>query len=100
MVVSLAIDLLMTDTPAMVAFQLSIAYDTALGELFCFFFIDINECSEGVAECEQNCHNNNGSYTCSCSAGYELADDGFHCTGKLYNHKINIHEGKVNNNTA
>ena len=59
-----------------------------------FFFIDIIECSEGVAECEQNCHNNNGSYTCSCSAGYELADDGFHCTGKLY---INIHEGKVNN---
>ena len=43
---------------------------------------DVDECSEGVAECEQNCHNNDDSYTCSCSAGYELADDGFNCTGK------------------
>jgi fibulin 1/2 len=45
--------------------------------------VDIDECRTGVDECEQNCHNNNGSYTCSCNAGYKLADDGFHCIGKI-----------------
>ena len=44
--------------------------------------VDIDECSTRVAECEQNCHNNDGSYTCSCNSGYKLADDGFHCDGK------------------
>ena len=42
---------------------------------------DIDECATQVDECEQNCHNNNGSYRCSCNAGYKLNDDGFHCDG-------------------
>ena len=44
---------------------------------------DINECVEGTDQCAQNCHNNIGSYTCSCNTGYELNNDGFRCDGKL-----------------
>ncbi|XP_066022017.1 uncharacterized protein [Pocillopora verrucosa] len=31
------------------------------------------------AQCEQNCHNTLGSYTCSCVSGYQLAADGKSC---------------------
>ena len=44
-------------------------------------FIDIDECSTGVDECDQNCQNNIGSYECSCNSGYILNDAGFHCNG-------------------
>ena len=44
---------------------------------------DIDECAEGSHSCEQNCHNNVGSYTCSCRAGYRLAADGRSCIGEL-----------------
>ncbi len=45
---------------------------------------DINECAEGIDACAQNCHNNIGSYTCSCNTGYRLASDGFACDGKNF----------------
>ena len=41
---------------------------------------DIDECAEGTDACEHNCHNNAGSYTCSCNFGFQLYD-GFHCRG-------------------
>ena len=42
--------------------------------------IDIDECASDNGGCDQNCHNNNGSYTCSCNTGY--ASSGFHgCVG-------------------
>ena len=45
--------------------------------------IDIDECNEGSALCEQNCSNNNGSYTCSCKKGFIIETDGISCTGML-----------------
>ncbi|XP_072175589.1 uncharacterized protein [Diadema setosum] len=33
---------------------------------------DLDECAEGLDECEQICGNTLGSYTCSCRGGYEL----------------------------
>ncbi len=42
---------------------------------------DINECDLGIDRCDQNCHNNIGSYTCSCNAGWRLDFDGFRCNG-------------------
>ena len=45
------------------------------------WFIDIDECTTGVDECDQNCQNNIGSYECSCDSGYILNDDGFRCNG-------------------
>ena len=44
---------------------------------------DINECAEGTDDCAQNCHNNVGSYTCSCNTGYRLNADGFGCDGNI-----------------
>ena len=45
-------------------------------------FIDIDECLEGTNGCTQNCHNNIGSYTCSCHIGYRLAADQRTCIGE------------------
>lgn len=47
------------------------------------FFSDINECAEGTHQCAHACHNTNGSYTCSCRAGYALNSDGRDCDGTL-----------------
>ena len=33
---------------------------------------DIDECSLGTAECNQGCHNEEGSFNCTCYDGYEL----------------------------
>ena len=49
---------------------------------------DIDECASDNGGCEQNCHNNNGSYTCSCNTGY--ASNGFHGCGK-YEIVLNSH---------
>ena len=45
--------------------------------------IDIDECaSDATNNCEQVCHNTQGSYTCDCDAvGYELDENGFTCQG-------------------
>ena len=45
---------------------------------------DIDECVEGTHQCAQNCHNNIGSYTCSCRDGYRLNVDERACDGKPY----------------
>ena len=47
-------------------------------------YTDVDECADGVSECDQNCHNNNGSYTCSCYVGFALNNDGLHCDGNLH----------------
>lgn len=44
--------------------------------------IDINECAEGTDRCAQNCHNNVGSYTCSCNVGFRLNVNGYGCDGE------------------
>lgn len=45
-------------------------------------YTDINECAEGTDRCAQNCHNNVGSYTCSCNVGFRLNTNGYGCDGK------------------
>ena len=44
--------------------------------------VDINECAEGTHQCDQNCHNNVGSYACSCNTGYRLNSDDRACDGE------------------
>ena len=51
---------------------------------------DINECAEGTHECEHNCHNTIGSYTCSCRTGYSLNADGRACDGKVFAYKYEV----------
>ena len=43
---------------------------------------DVDECATDMDNCQHNCHNNNGSYTCTCRTGYRLNSDGRHCDGK------------------
>lgn len=49
----------------------------------CLLFTDINECLiAGSNQCNQNCHNTVGSYTCSCRDGYSLDSNRFGCSGR------------------
>ena len=43
---------------------------------------DVDECATDVDNCEHNCSNNNGSYTCTCRQGYRLHSNGRQCDGK------------------
>ena len=47
----------------------------------CMSLIDINECSASPSVCSvnANCHNNEGSYVCSCKVGF--TGDGKVCKG-------------------
>ena len=49
---------------------------------FASLFADVDECSTNAHRCDVNavCNNINGSYNCSCNAGY--SGDGKTCTGK------------------
>ena len=46
-------------------------------------YVDVDECADGTNECDQNCHNNDGSYTCSCNAGFTLNNDELFCDGTI-----------------
>ena len=50
---------------------------------FCFFIIDVNECTASSSMCHENafCNNTLGSYNCSCKPGYY--GDGKTCKGKI-----------------
>ena len=49
----------------------------------CSCYLDINECSLGIDDCEQSCINNRGSFNCTCFDGYMLLSDGWSCTRTL-----------------
>ena len=51
--------------------------------MLCFVQVDIDECSEGVAECpsQSTCNNTIGSFTCDCDSGYRKVSDV--CEGKI-----------------
>ena len=46
-----------------------------------FFYIDVDECMENSDRCAHNCQNTEGSYTCNCSEGFLLNNDGYSCIG-------------------
>lgn len=52
---------------------------------FTLYNLDINECTRNPQVCGFNaqCHNNAGSYSCSCDAGYRMTSSG--CVGKRNN---------------
>ncbi|KAG7315346.1 hypothetical protein KOW79_021434 [Hemibagrus wyckioides] len=41
---------------------------------------DLDECVEGLHECQQVCENTFGSYRCSCRLGFQLSPDRMSCT--------------------
>ena len=45
---------------------------------------DIDECADDdINNCEHDCENTDGSYTCSCVEGFLLAHDEHSCHGML-----------------
>lgn len=45
-------------------------------------FADIDECALNNGNCQHNCSNQSGGFSCQCAAGYQLdQDDGHSCTG-------------------
>ena len=48
----------------------------------------MNECAEGMHNCEQICVNTPGCFFCTCSEGYTLADNEECCTGKCYTREV------------
>ena len=55
----------------MQAFNLSYVYTV----------LDINECSAGIDNCDQNCVDVEGSFQCVCGDGYLLLEDSHTCQG-------------------
>lgn len=51
--------------------------------LFIIHIPDRDECAASLDNCEMQCINTFGSFSCSCSSGYSLASDGRQCLGKL-----------------
>ena len=49
------------------------------------FFVDINECVTGDADCDENgfCENTDGSFLCSCNPGYTGLGTNGTCEGEL-----------------
>ena len=50
--------------------------------LFChMLYTDQDECAVNIDGCDHNCHNSNGSFSCSCNNGYSLNVDNKTCDG-------------------
>ena len=54
-----------------------------IATFLCFFFSEIDECSEGISSCNMQCVNTIGSYYCSCFLGFQLMSDNYTCEGKV-----------------
>ena len=51
----------------------------------CVSSLDIDECLMDNGGCVHVCNNEMGTFSCSCTTGYELQPDGTTCTGeKIY----------------
>ena len=46
--------------------------------------LDIDECSDGINNCNQLCINTFGSYLCNCQTGYKLNSDNYTCIGMIF----------------
>ena len=44
--------------------------------------LDVDECLEDQGGCEHSCHNEIGTFNCSCNDGFELDSNGFNCNSK------------------
>ena len=42
---------------------------------------DVDECTAGTDNCQQQCTNTPGGYNCGCNTGYELLANGYQCRG-------------------
>ena len=54
----------------------------------CIVNIDIDECLMDNGGCVHVCNNEMGTFSCSCTTGYELQPDGITCTGEKINYVL------------
>ena len=45
--------------------------------------VDHDECATGHDNCDQNCHNSHGSFSCSCNSTWRLDANGYTCNGNI-----------------
>ena len=50
--------------------------------IMCIVIIDIDECLMDNGGCNYVCNNEMGTFSCSCTTGYELQPDGITCIGE------------------
>lgn len=67
------------DPSALYCLGLYIWWNFEINNSFWLNFIDINECHLNTSHCQYNCQNTEGSYICSCPAGFILNPDGYTC---------------------
>ena len=60
---------------------LVILYSKYYSKILNYIVSDIDECATANGNCDQNCHNTNGSYYCTCGSGWRLDPDGHTCNG-------------------
>ena len=48
------------------------------------YFADHDECATSLHGCQHSCNNLNGSFFCSCNAGYVLNKDNKTCSGVTF----------------
>ena len=53
--------------------------------------LDINECSQGISGCSQQCINSIGSYKCDCNTGYYLSSNNHTCLGNQFLHDVFVY---------
>ena len=56
-----------------------------------YYILDINECLDDNAGCQQVCNNIIGSYLCSCNDGFMLDENRHNCSGMLYIIHMQVH---------
>ena len=49
---------------------------------------DIDECQNNLSGCDHSCYNTIGSFTCDCTPGYTLANDGSACNGEKFHRNM------------
>ena len=66
----------------------SLYNSSTLNYLHLYKHLDTNECLTNNGGCHHNCHDSDGSYSCSCNNGYRLNSNGYTCEGRLSSKKI------------
>jgi len=65
----------------------------------CTVHADVDECSVNNGGCQYECENAVGSFVCRCPRGYQLDDDGRHCTCRYTIHQSHVAQSVANKNT-
>lgn len=63
--------------------------------VFCFRFVDMDECAVNNGGCQHECKNTPGSYECTCNNGFTLHENRHDCKEGGCKHEISAPHGKI-----